>query len=158
MPSLGNYTASWLLLFSWYMVLVTTNVLGFLFSRYVTLITTRIGAWHTHTPRPTQWMALPSVDLPHQMHFWSTIQGQRNIMSQTPTALISTDCLPRFFPHSLTTAVSSACFTGTIILLWRRNTHRAHTSNALILPQICFWQAQSRISLFTPTLMVWQCT
>jgi hypothetical protein len=158
MPSPGNYTASWLLLFSWYMVSVTTNVLGFLFYHYVTFIMTRMRVWHAHTTRPTRWTALPLVDPPHQMHFWSTIHGQRNITSQTPTALIPTNCLPWFIHDSLTTAVSSACCTGMTILSLRRNTHRAHTLNATILPQICFWQAQSWISLFTPTLMVWQCT
>ncbi len=132
MPSPGNYTASWLLLFSWYMVLVTTNVLGSLFSCYVTLITTRMGVWHAHTTRPTRWTALPSVDLPHQMHFWSTILGQRNSTSQTPTNLIPTDCLPWFIPHSLITAVSSACCKGMTILSWREiptgHTHQMNQS------------------------------
>ena len=149
MPFLGNYAASWRLLFFWSTVWDMTNVLGSRYSRFATSITTGTGMWRGHTPRLIQWMALPLVDHLHPMRFWCTIHGRRNITSLTLIVLIPIDCLPRFIHHSPTMAVSSAHYTGMPILSWRKCIHRAHASNALTLPQNYSLRVRSWISLFT---------
>jgi hypothetical protein len=158
MPFLGNCTASWRLLFFWFMALDMTNVLGFRYSPFATSFTIGTGMWHGHTPRLIHWTASPLVDHLHPKRFWFTIHGRRNITSLTRIVLIPIDCLPWFIHHSLTMVVSSAHYTGMPILSWRKCIHRARASNALTLPHNCSLRVRSWISLFTLIPPDWICT